>query len=82
MVLSHASNPGIDGGYWSGKPTEGRKVVEVVSLEEAAAVCTAYIDRHDLGGGNWTGGKVTQGGKHVADISFNGRIWPVTTEAL
>jgi hypothetical protein len=74
VVLSHASNPDVAGGYYSGKPAEGKKTVEVATLQDAATTCREYIDRHDLGAGNWTGGKVTQNGKHVADVYYNGRV--------
>lgn len=30
---------------------------------------------HELGGGNWTGGQVFDGGTQIAYISYNGRAW-------
>jgi hypothetical protein len=57
-----------------GVPT---KKVAVQSLAEASAVCREYLDEHDLGGGNWSGGLVTdEHGTALAEISYNGRIWP------
>ena len=52
-------------------------LVHVHSLAEAARVCTQFIDRNGLGGGNWTGGKVRDdAGRTVAQVSYNGRVWP------
>ena len=78
VELKHASNPDIRGGYWEGRPSEGRKVVRATSLAEASKLCGEYISRNGLGGGNWTGGDVRdaeQGGILVARISYNGRAW-------
>lgn len=58
-----------------GVPTN---LVEVPSLEEASAVCRNYIEQHELGGGNWTGGFVFETNDYqnqIAYISYNGRIW-------
>ena len=76
VTLSHARNPDVAGGYWS-EPIESgkRRLLDVATLGDAAVACRAYIVRNGLGGGNWTGGKVTQKGKFVAKVSFNGRLW-------
>jgi hypothetical protein len=79
--LSHGPNPdlqysgGYSSGYWGDTPAEGAKNVEVSTLADASDVVLAYIGRNGLGGGNWTGGQVIKGGKVVARISYNGRIW-------
>jgi hypothetical protein len=75
VKLSHRRNPDISGGYWHGKPLDGKRIVPVESLAEASGVCLGYIDRNDLGFGNWTGGQVSDGKKQVAIVSYNGRIW-------
>ena len=76
VIASHTSNPDIrSGGYWDGKPTEGKKTYPIQSFVEAVAVCRDYINRNGLGGGNWTGGQILKGKKQIARISFNGRIW-------
>jgi hypothetical protein len=76
VTLSHASNPDIDGGYWS-EPIDAKKkqIIPVLSFGDASEKCREFIVRNDLGGGNWIGGKVFDGKKHVANISFNGRVW-------
>lgn len=75
VILRHDANPDIPG-YWSPPVDDGRpKAVTVASLEEASRVCREYIERNELGGGNWTGGDVTEGGQVIARISYNGRIW-------
>ena len=77
VTLAHVKNPDIrSGGYWQ-EPVESgkRQTVDADSIEAAAKICREYIERNHLGGGNWVGGKVTQDGKHIADISYNGRAW-------
>ena len=37
--------------------------------------CREFIDEHDLGGGNWSGGEVYEEGTLVARVSYNGRVW-------
>ena len=57
------------------------RVVRVNSIEEAQAVVREYIDEHNLGGGNWSGGSVwTEGGEYVGRISYNGRFWDKNSE--
>ena len=51
------------------------KKVYVESIEEAQGVVRQFIDRHDLGGGNWTGGKVFKDGKNIGFIAYNGRFF-------
>jgi hypothetical protein len=75
VALRHARNPDI-GGYWQ-TPVDRSKTVRVESIREASEACRAFISRNGLGGGNWTGGIVTQGGVPVAYISYNGRAWKV-----
>lgn len=76
VTLKHAKNPDIAGGYWQ-EPVDPPKAqkVEVASLAEASQACRAYIERNGLGGGNWTGGNVTDNGKTIARVSYNGRVW-------
>jgi hypothetical protein len=60
-------------------PMEGvpTKTVMVQSLAEASQVCRDYLDKYDLGGGNWAGGLVTdENDTAIAEISYNGRINP------
>ena len=76
VKLSHRSNPDIAGGYWN-EPEESGKTqnVPVGSFAEASKVCSAFIRRNQLGGGNWTGGNIYEGRKKIARVSFNGRVW-------
>lgn len=52
------------------------ETVEVDGFEEASRVCLDYIDQHDLGGGNWSGGKIVdEDGVFVGQVSYNGKVW-------
>lgn len=79
LWLSNCGNP--DHGQDPDRPVYGTPSghwVPAESPQAASDACRAYIVEHDLGGGNWTGGKLVDGnGTHVANISYNGRIWPV-----
>lgn len=76
VTLSHASNPDIVGrGYWSVMNRPRKKSIEVASFAEASRVCREYIERYELGGGNWTGGTITEKGKEIGRVSYNGRVW-------
>lgn len=50
-------------------------VKEADTIEELQQIVRTYIDENDLGGGNWTGGKVFDGEKEIGRISYNGRYW-------
>ncbi len=54
-----------------------RTTAEVAALQEASELCQRFIERHGLGGGNWSGGQVRDAitGKMVALVSYNGRVW-------
>ena len=80
VFLSSVGNPD----HWQNPdvPVWGvpNKVAQVDTLEEASQKCLDYIEEYDLGGGNWIGGYVQDGEKHIASISYNGRIWDKGTD--
>ena len=50
------------------------------SIEECQSAVRDYIDKHDLGAGNWSGGNVYENGKYIGLISYNGRFWGKDTK--
>jgi hypothetical protein len=78
LELSHHENPDINaGGYWTPNHGNGAPfTVEVADYAEASEKCLAFIAGHELGAGNWGGGKISQGGKVVAHVAYNGRVFP------
>lgn len=52
------------------------------TIEELQQAVRDYIEEYDLGGGNWTGGQVTETatGKKVGYISYNCRYWDETAK--
>ncbi len=49
---------------------------DVENYKEASSLCRAYIKRHQLGGGNWSGGAILgRDLKQIAYVSYNGRVW-------
>lgn len=46
------------------------------TIEKLQEAVTEYIEKHNLGGGNYNGGKVRDAkGKELGYISYNGRYW-------
>lgn len=70
LKLSSVPNPDQDE-WFAPAPT---RYLTVSSIDDASKKCQAYIARYNLGAGNWAGGQVTQDGKQVALISYNGRV--------
>lgn len=53
-----------------------KNIVVIKNLKEAKNVCENFIETNNLGGGNWSGGKVFDDqDKQIAYVSYNGRIW-------
>ena len=74
--IAHRANRDINGGYWGQRPTARAKWVAANSLAEASALCMAFMDQWELGGGNWSGGQIRNAdGVEIAQVSFNGRVW-------
>ena len=78
--LAAYGNP--DHGENPDKPIPGvdMKYVYCDSIEACQEAVNSYIREHDLGGGNWCGGMLYQGGKYAGRISYNGRFWDKTSE--
>lgn len=53
------------------------EVVRVNTIEEAQKAARDYIEKWDLGGGNWVEPEVKSGKMVLGHISYNGRYWPV-----
>jgi hypothetical protein len=77
VKLSSCGNPDL--GQAPGRPLYGvrSKTGTVKNLAEASRVCLEYIAANQLGGGNWNGGQVSDdSGVVVAQVSYNGTVWP------
>lgn len=48
---------------------------EVATFKGASLMCLKYIERWELGGGNWDGGQIYDDNKQIALVSYNGRVW-------
>jgi hypothetical protein len=77
VVLASVGNIDFGQDHRRSLPGVPRRVVHVDTLYEASQRCRAYIRDNELGGGNWSGGKVTDTTTHkeVAYVSYNGRVW-------
>jgi hypothetical protein len=71
MRLRSVGNP--DFGQYA--PVSDPEVVTGSTLVELRAAAQAYIDKWDLGGGNWISPVVKQGSKIVGHFSYNLRFW-------
>lgn len=80
LLLSNRGNP--DHGQDPNSPifeTPQDEWVVVADLDSARVLCRYYINDHELGGSNWTGGLVAAmvpGGvpEAISTVSYNGRI--------
>ena len=75
VTLASTGNP--DFGQTSGRSLPGvRKTkASVQTMAQASIACRAFITEHQLGGGNWAGGAISENGTVIANVSYNGRIW-------
>jgi hypothetical protein len=76
VTLKADPNPDYSGDDWRAYVKKSERKVKVSSLHEASVVCGKFIDKNDLGSGNWTGGRIfDETGKQIAHVSYNGRVW-------
>ena len=80
VLLSSCVN--IDIGQNPSKPLFGvpSSSNQFDSIEECQSAVSDYIDKYDLGAGNWNGGNVYEDGKYIGLISYNGRFWGKDTK--
>lgn len=78
-IVELSAHGNIDHGEDPYKPLENvyQGTKESDTIEELQQIVRDYIDKYDLGGGQWTGGKVTEDGKEIGRISYNSRYWPL-----
>lgn len=73
VELNSIGNP--DCGQDPTKQVEGAWAImrHVKTIEEAQKAVRDYIEKHNLGGGNWAGGKVwTEQNEYLGYITFDG----------
>ena len=76
LTLSSRGNPDFGQDSTRSFPGVADRTVEVVDFAEASQECRSFIERHGLGGGNWTGGAITDAaGNLVGQVSYNGKVW-------
>lgn len=78
LLIGHAPNGDIGGsGYWTPPTDPGTaRLVAVDSIEDAARISRDFIERNELGGGNWaTFGLLYQDGALIGQIAYNGRFF-------
>ena len=57
------------------------KILKRPTVKACQNAVLQYIEKNDLGAGNWTGGKVYDANdEYVGRISYNGRFWDKDTE--
>lgn len=76
LTLSSAGNP--DHGQNPFQPVFGSEdnyTTTVSSFVEATKECLAFIQRNNLGGGNWSGGEIFNNENNlIARVAYNGTI--------
>jgi len=78
LVLKSDNNPDF--------PNDDRAItktlVPVDNSEQASNIVKEFIDDNNLGGGNWTGGKIFYDGENIGRVSYNGRVWDINNDPL
>lgn len=79
VLLANCGNPNLGEDKAQPRPGLPRPRWRTVgSLSEAARLCAEYVTKHALSPVCWAGGAVVdEDGEGLAQVSFNGRIWPV-----
>ena len=76
--LDHNENPFSN--IVNGKIIKPR-IVKRPTIEACLKAVCQYIDKNDLGAGNWTGGKIyNENDEYVGRVSYNGKFWDKETE--
>jgi hypothetical protein len=80
VILDNRGNPDFGQDPTQRLPGTKRRFCPVNSLKEASEMCSSYIEDNNLGGGNWTGGRIMAlsgaSGVDVGRVSYNGKVWP------
>ena len=76
VILKADPNPDYDPSTHEGSVRTVKVRLPVRSFGSASKVCLNFIEKFDLGGGNWTGGQIGDiDGNIIARVSYNGRVW-------
>lgn len=77
IYLATIGNP--DHGQNPNEPVAPSYFAEGLNIDEIVKEARAYIDKYDLGAGNWAGGTIIreteEGNVKVGWMSYNGRVW-------
>lgn len=77
VTLDNRGNPDFRQNPDARLPGVGPDRRQVKDFAEASRICRAYIEDNDLGGGNWTGGAVTDAvGTEIGRVAYNGVVFP------
>lgn len=73
VLLSSCGNPDFD----QYAPISEPVAIDVETIADARKACAVYIEKWNLGGGNWDNGRVVDNrtGKLVGSFSYNLRFW-------
>ena len=73
VILQSCGNPGHGAPIKASAPT----FAVCKTIEDCSSAVREYIDRYNLGAGNWCGGQIVdfESNLLVGYISYNGRVW-------
>ena len=75
VELSADTNPDFGKDSWEGQ-VKIKPIYETVrTMADASKAVRRFIEKNNLGGGNFTGGRVWDDREEVAHVSYNGRVW-------
>jgi len=82
VELGAESNPNHSSRSHEGSVKIKTQKVKVKSLTEAQNKVREFIEKNDLGAGNFTGGDLFSHGKKIGRVSYNGRVWNLKDEPM
>jgi hypothetical protein len=72
MILKSVGNPN----YGQYAPISNELTITAKNIKGLIVQCSEYIDKYDLGGGNWPNPEILHPiNGNIGYISYNGRAW-------
>ena len=82
VTVEAVGNPDYSFNDYRRNVTIKEKTIQINTITEASKICRDFINEHELGGGNWSGGKILSNGEQIGRVSYNGRIWDMNDDLM
>lgn len=84
MYVILTAHGNVDHGQDPNKQIAVKDIELIFTFAGASKACKDYIKENNLGAGNWSGGRIYDhaGGKQIAYVSYNGRVWDMNNNEI